>query len=217
MTDKKYILTTHVWSDGPAQALREFLIKNKRDFIWIGHPLYYSKKILGSGYSVFKKGLETDKRYFKSRNLSGPIKYALEVGLNIIFLLSLKPNKEYTYIGYNNLNALSGIILRKLGKVSQTIYYVIDYTPKRFNNRLLNYIFHKIDQFCIKYADETWSLNEKAMHDARKRFYNFNAYQKGFSKQKEIPMGFWKERISLKKFDEINKKQIAFLGNILEQ
>ena len=214
MEDKKYILATHVWSDGPSQALREYLIKNRCDFIWIGHPLFYSKKITGSGYSIFIKGREIKNKYFSPHKLVEPVKYIWEIWLNIVFVWKTKASQNYIYIGYNNLNAFSGIILKKLGKVSKIIYYVIDYTPKRFDNKLLNFLFHKIDQFCVKYADETWNLNEKAMNDARKKFYNFDAYQKGFSIQKEIPMGFWKKRIKLKSFEEINKKQIVFLGNI---
>lgn len=217
MADKKYILATHVLSDGPSQALREYLIKKEQDFVWIGHPLFYSKKILGSGYSIFVKGQEIKKKYFSPHKLIEPVKYAWEIWLNIIFVWKLKVSHDYVYIGYDNLNAFSGIILKKLGRISKVVYYVIDYTPKRFNNRLLNYIYHRIDQFCVKYADETWSLNEMAMNNARKKYFNFNVYQKGFSIQKEIPMGFWKERIQLKKFNEINKKQIVFLGNILEK
>lgn len=217
MANKKYILATHVWSDGPSQALREYLIKKERDFIWIGHPLYYSNNILGSGYSVFLEGIEKSKKYFPPHKLIEPIKYFWEILLNIFFVWKLRINNEYIYIGYNNLNAFSGIILKKLGLVSRVVYYVVDYMPKRFNNRLLNYVFHKIDQFCVKYSDETWNLNEKAMNDARKKFFGFDAYQKGFSAQKEIQMGFWKERIELKSFDDINKKQIVFLGNILEK
>lgn len=217
MIKQKYILATHVWNDGPAQAFQEYLIKQKYDFLWIGHPLFYSEKITGSGYSIFIEGQEVRKRYFKARQLSGPIKYVLEILLNILFTWRLKSNQEYIYIGYNNLNAFSGILLKKTGRVAKTIYYVIDYTPQRFSNSFLNYIYHKIDQFCIKYSDETWSLNERAMNNARKKFYNFDAYQQGFSDQKEIPMGFWKERISLKTFDEINKKQLVFMGSILEK
>ncbi|MFH1048218.1 MAG: glycosyltransferase [Patescibacteria group bacterium] len=215
--NNKYILATHVWSDGPSQALREYLIKNKQDFVWINHPLFYSKKIAGSGYSIFVKGQEIKKRYFSSWKLWEPIKYIVEIFLNIIFIFSVSNTNDYVYIGYNNLNALSGIFLKKTGKVKKVIYYVIDYTPRRFENRLLNYIFHKVDQFCVKYADETWNLNEKAMNNARKKFYNFDAYKKGYSVQKEVPMGFWKDRIKLKNFNEINKKQIVFMGHLIEK
>lgn len=215
--NNKYILATHVWNDGPSQALQKYLIKKERDFLWIGHPLFSSKKISGSGFSFFVRGQDVNKKYFSSWKLWGPVKYILEILLNFIFVFKLKSSRSYIYIGYNNLNTFSGIILKKIGKVKKVIYYVIDYTPKRFNNNLLNYVFHKIDQFCIKYADETWSLNEKAMNKARKKFYNFDAYKKGYSIQKEVPMGFWKDRIKLKNFSEINKKQIVFIGHLIEK
>lgn len=215
--DKKIIIATHVWSDGPSQALREYLIDKQADFIWIGHSLYYSKDRDGSGYEIFSKGKVREKRYKKPENLLLPFKYLSEIVLNIYFVFKIKPAKSSIYIGYNNLNTLSGIFLRKIRKVSKVVYYVVDYTPKRFDNSLLNHLFHKIDQFCVEHADETWNLNEKAMNNARKKFYNFNAYKKGFSVQKEVPMGFWKKRIKIKSFEKIDKKQIVFLGNLMEK
>ena len=213
----KVILAVHVWRDGPAQALRDYLIKKEADFMWISHPLYYSSKIDGSGWEIFSRGKSSQKKYLKVRNLPLPLKYSLEILLNIWFVLFQKNDEECLYIGYNSLNAFSGIILRKLGKVSKAIYYCVDYTPKRFENRILNLIFHRMDQFCVKHADETWGLNEKAMAAARKRFYNFDVYHEGYSQQKEVPMGFWKERIKIKSFDEINKRQIVFMGSMLEK
>jgi glycosyltransferase involved in cell wall biosynthesis len=213
----KYIISAHVLNDGPAQALRDYLIKNKGDFLWITHPLFYLKKLGGSGYQFFLNGKEVKKVYFGSCRMWEPIKYICEILLNLFFVFKLKNSKDYIYIGYDNLNAFSGVILKKFGLVKKSIYYVVDYTPKRFANKVLNYIYHKIDQFCVKYSNETWSLNEKAMNEARKKFYNFDAYQKGFSIQKEMPMGFWKDRIVLKDYKDINKNQIVFLGVVLKK
>lgn len=39
------------------------------------------------------------------------------------------------FIGFESINALAGIILRKLGKVKTVIYYVSDYSPKRFGSQ----------------------------------------------------------------------------------
>jgi glycosyltransferase involved in cell wall biosynthesis len=213
----KFILAVHVWRDGPAQALRDYLIKQKADFMWISHSLYYSKKVDGSGLELFKNGQKYRKKYSKAINLPLPLKYFSEALLNIWFVLFQKTEKDCLYIGYNSLNALSGIILRKLGKVSKAIYYCVDYTPKRFENKFLNLIFHKIDQFCVKHVDETWGLNETAMAAAREKYFKFDVYTKGYSRQKEVPMGFWKKRIEVKNFDEINKKQVVFMGTMLEK
>ena len=144
MIANEYILSTHVFNDGPAQALREYLIKKEASFVWIGHALFYSKRIKGSEYSIFCKGREAKNKEYKSRNISGPIKYIIEICLNIFFVCRIKNSKHCVYIGYNNLNAFSGILLKKIGMVSRVVYYVIDYMPKRFDNRALNYIFHKL-------------------------------------------------------------------------
>jgi glycosyltransferase involved in cell wall biosynthesis len=215
--NRNIIIATHVWSDGPSQALREYLIDKKVDFVWLGHPLYFSLERNGSGFEVFSKGKEFRKKYLHPRRSPMIIKYFLEIILNLFFVYQIKPAKNSVYIGYDNLNTLSGLFLKKVGLVSKVIYYVVDYTPKRFENPLLNSIYHKIDQFCVKYSDETWNLNERAMNDARRKYHHFNAYQKGFSIQKEVPMGFWKRRINLKGYNQIAQKTLVFMGNIIKK
>ncbi|GMX59654.1 MAG: hypothetical protein MNSN_06590 [Minisyncoccus archaeiphilus] len=213
----KYILSSHIVSDGPSQALRDYLIKNGRDFLWISHPLFYKKGFKGSGFVNYLEGEKKKEEYFRQLNLFLPLKYLMEIFLNILFVLRLKNHRQYEYIGYDNLNAFSGVILKKIGAVKKSIYYVVDYTPRRFDNSLLNYIYHKIDQFCVKYCDETWSLNEKVMNAARKKFYNFDAYKKGYSIQKEVPMGYWGDRLELLQYSNLKKNQIVFLGTLLEK
>lgn len=212
----KYILSSHIVSDGPSQALRDYLIKNSRDFLWISHPLFYKKGFKGSGFVNYLEGEKKKEKYFKQLNLFLPLKYLVELLLNILFVLRLKNHRQYEYIGYDNLNAFGGVLLRKIGIVKKSVYYVVDYTPRRFDNSLLNYIYHKIDQFCVKYCDETWSLNEKAMNAARKKFYNFDAHKKGYSIQKEVPMGYWGDRIRVKEFQEGNRSLVYF-GSLLKQ
>lgn len=214
----KYILVTHVWSDGPSQALKEYFIKKKKEFVWIEHPLYYSDKIGGSKAISFSNGVEVSRNEYNKKRKNEILKYLGEIIFNIRIIAKSGDYSGCNYIGYNNLNTLSGIILKKLGKISKVFYYVVDYTPKRFDNKILNFIYHKIDQFCVMKADETWNLNEKAMNNARKNFYNFDSYRTGYSIQKEIPMGFWSDRIKIREFKSINnKKQIVFIGSLLEK
>jgi|GEM_PF-602834 len=42
------------------------------------------------------------------------------------------------FIGLESINALAGIFLRKIGRVDTVIYYVFDYSPNRFQNKLFN-------------------------------------------------------------------------------
>ena len=72
------------------------------------------------------------------------------------------------FVGIDNLNALAGIFLRKLGAVRRVAYYVIDYTPRRFANPLLNRLYHWIDRTCVRHADVIWNLSSR-MHKVRAR------------------------------------------------
>lgn len=70
------------------------------------------------------------------------------------------------FIGLESINALAGIILRRLGKIKTVIYYVSDYSPKRYQNNLFNQVYLWLDRYCAMHADYIWDVS-KAMHPAR--------------------------------------------------
>jgi glycosyltransferase involved in cell wall biosynthesis len=41
------------------------------------------------------------------------------------------------------------------------IFYVIDYTPKRFENKIFNTLYFLLDVFCAKNADYIWSVSKR--------------------------------------------------------
>lgn len=212
--DKKIVIATHVYTDGPAQAFREYLIKKHVDFLWIGHPLFYNEKLKSSGYEMFLGGELIEEKYRKIKKIPSLLSYIKDVVLTISYVWKFSKKHKFTsFIGYNNLNAFAGIILRKLKKVTKIVYFVIDYTPKRFKNKFLNKIYHRLDQFCVKHADETWNLNEEAMNRARKKFWNFDSYK--YSEQKTVPMGFWGKRIQ--ENQNFNASSLIFMGHIIKQ
>ena len=159
--NKKIIVATHVYADGPAQALRDYLISSKAArALFIGHPLFYNRMLKGSGYELYEKGERKKISYPEIKRLPEIIAYFKAVVLNIIWAIRFG-KKWDLYVGSNNLNAFSGVVLRWLGIVDKTAYYVIDYTPKRFNNPILNWIYHCLDRFCVKNCDETWNLSAR--------------------------------------------------------
>jgi hypothetical protein len=44
-------------------------------------------------------------------------------------------------------------MLKAFGLVGKSVFYVIDYTPTRFNNRVINKIYNLLNLVCVKYAD----------------------------------------------------------------
>ena len=131
----------------------------------------------------------------------------------MFYVLKQQGGYDY-YIGFNNLNAFSGLLLRKMGKIDKCIYYVVDYTPNRFTNPILNKIYHWMETYCARHCDETWNLSWR-MVEAREKFKNVKLKECGL--QKVVPMGVWLDNVVQLKENEINKNQLVFMGHILKK
>lgn len=88
-----------------------------------------------------------------------PVRYLWEYFKTVQYF-SKQPHID-AYIGIDPLNALAAIKLRKMGKVSKAIFFTADYSPKRFKNSILNFMYHSIDRYCVKHADEVWSVSAR--------------------------------------------------------
>ncbi len=211
LENSKIIIVTHVYATGPAQDLKEYLINNKiKKLLFIGHPLFFDKKLNGSGYEIYENGKQMKEKYKKIKKMPVSYTYLKDVFLNLIW--PYKNNTKWNlYIGNDNLNTFSGILLKWLGKVDKVVYYVIDYNPNRFQNKLLNKIYHILDQFCVKYSDETWNLSPR-MEPARKEYFGFSG-----GNQHTVSVGIWFKRIKQLDFSQIKKHQAVFMGHILEK
>lgn len=210
-TKSKIIIATHVYTTGPAQDLKEYLLNNKIDkLFFIGHPLFFSPKLNGSGYEIYNNGKLIKKNYQKIRKIPEILSYLKDIWLNIYWIFISRDQYDL-FIGIDNLNAFTGIILKWLGRAKKTVYYVIDYNPVRFNNKILNRIYHISDQFCVKYSDETWNLSA-VMKTARKKYFNFSG-----GNQIEVPIGIWFKRIKRLDFDQINHHMLVYMGHITKK
>lgn len=137
-------------------ALLKYLSRFNIDFIQLTHPLQ------GTGSSfvnieVEGKIFRSQLRMFKFSNLL--IKSIAELAFTTIYLS--KRNDITLYIGIDPLNVLPGLILKLFGKINKTVFYTADYANNRFENRLLNSIYHFIDKLACKYSDEVWNVSTR--------------------------------------------------------
>mgnify|MGYP001589972463 CR=1 FL=1 len=203
------VIATHVYTTGPAQDLKDYLNgETIENLLFIGHPLFFDKKLKGSGFEKYIKGKLIVEDYSQIKKTAAIISYFKDVWLTVKWVLQSGEQWDL-FVGSDNLNALAGIILKKLGHVKKVIYYVIDYNPYRFENKVLNYIYHKIDQFCVRHADETWNLSPR-MEWGRKKYFGFTG-----GHQKVVPVGVWTERLnpSVKKIPN----SLVFMGHITKK
>jgi len=124
---KKIVIATHVFSPGTSQALRDYLLREGKEVMFIGRPLFGN---------VFTWTL-----------------WAIHTLLQVI----KAGKRFDLYVGSNNLNAFMGILLKRMGLVKKVVFFTPDYSHQRFKNRLLNNFYHGLDYYCLKKADLVWN------------------------------------------------------------
>ena len=211
---QKVVISTHTWATGfPESELKKYLNQKQiSQLLWIGHPLTYHPRLNGSSFELYHHGQLSKSSYRKIVKIPSLLAYIKDIWLNIWYVWKTKETYDY-YIGIDNLNAFSGWILKKLGKTKYCIYYVIDFTPKRFENKLINKLYHALETFCAKHCDETWNLSHTLI-EGRQKFKGVSPY---CGIQRVVPMGIWFHEVKRVEFAAVQKQQLVFMGHILEK
>ncbi len=113
-------------------------------------------------------------------------------------------------IGLESVNALAGIFLRKIGRVKKVVYYVSDYSPKRYPQKWFNAVYLWLDRFCAMHADYIWDVS-KAMQPAR--------IKAGLNPQKSapvihVPNGLYKNQIKANPVSKIDRHSMVYMGTL---
>jgi glycosyltransferase involved in cell wall biosynthesis len=205
-------IVTHIFSSGPALDLEIFLQKKTRGLLLIGHPFSFTKD-----QSSFFRSYENGKllKEYKALPLRLPSPFIYVKELILTFLWILKDNKKIDlYIGSDGFSGYMGLLLKKLGKVKEVILYTIDFVPNRFENPVLNYLYHFFDKQCLKKCKIIWNVSP-AMETARSEIKSLN--KNNFSPQITVPLGVWYDRIPKLKLSERNNFSLIYMGHLLEK
>lgn len=199
---------------GPSHEIRTYLLEHKiGKLIFITHPLTYLKEFYKESSTVayYTDGKLKQKKIAFHWVLPEPLLYVKDVLYTLYWCLKAERKCDF-YVGVDPLNAFSGILLKRLGRVDKVIYLSIDYFTQRFENNILNKIYHATDKFCVAFADETWNLSIY-MALAREKYNHMNL--KKYNRQYTVPVGAWFHKIKRKPFERIDKKKIVFIGNFM--
>lgn len=201
------VLVSHITaSKGSAQALEEYLQQQKATFGVIFHPLY-GFEIKQSIWRYYQEGKLVQEKKIDRKNQSSTVTFITDLWLTIKILKIHSPKNVGLMICLNPLNALAGLILRKLGKTKKTILYSVDYANKRFNNILLNLIYHLLDSFAAKHSDYCWSITQPIREIRRKM---------GVKEQKNILVPNGLDTTSLPKTPNIAQKNLFYIGHLTQ-
>lgn len=182
---KSVVIATHVFSPGTSQAFYKYCRRKKYRTVFIEHALF------GNPLTWFWGSVDTFWRTFKF-------------------------NKKFDlYLGSNRLNAAVGIILKKAGRVKKVIYFSPDWSENRFNNKILNYIFQKLDYFCLKYSDIVWNSSHQMKIDPMMRERLLLGYPKVWlKKQIQLPDGC--DLFPVNPLEKIDRYRVGFVGHLIK-
>lgn len=144
--------TTFAW--GPEELLAIYL-RNCTEVLFIHHPFDYMTNH-PSCYEIFRSGIKQEERKIGS-TYSPTISYVKDLIVTVYVVLKQK-QKYDLFVGVDPLNALAGLFLKTIGKTDKVIFYPIDYTPQRFKNRFMNFVYHSVEMYCATHCDNLWAV-----------------------------------------------------------
>ncbi|MDO8621198.1 MAG: glycosyltransferase [Candidatus Levybacteria bacterium] len=212
----RIVISLHEFYEaGSAYELRNFLLENyKADMLFISHPLLLRKESynFSSRYEYFKDSILIKKNNAFHWVLPEPFLYIKDFLYTLIWTIFIG-QKYDLFFGYNPLDAFCGILLRSIGRVKKVVYYNIDFTPIRFQNKILDYIYHLFDKYAAYYADLNWVGTKRTI----KARINYGLSLKRMAKTIIVPDGNHSLRIKQKKSSQVKKENIVYLGGIYKK
>ena len=201
------VVVAHTYTTGPPQILRDYLKIRSHNLLYIGHPFSYRKE-LRSKSNFYHKGRNIRNRTFPGISNS-LLLFARDIIATIFFVLSSKCKFDI-YIGADCLNAYTGLILKKLGRTNKVICYTMDYAIKRFENPILNHLYHSLDKNVQKNVYSIWNVSD-IMFKAR---ISLRKPKKHDAPQFVVPVGVDFSKINRSTSNQVNMNRIAYMGGL---
>ncbi len=167
-------------TNGNVEPVTTFFVPKVASFTLLDQP-HTGSTIVEPIVERYKGGMRTEKRTLNFWYLR-PF-YAILQTLNLtdndthllfkvrdllsVVLVGLQGKFHYDYfIGFESINTIAGLWLKKFGRVKRVIYYVSDYSPHRYSNPWFNRLYVWLDRYCCYHADFIWDVSQ-AMQPAR--------------------------------------------------
>lgn len=176
------VIVTHHATTGPSDALEDYLRLRCRRLVVIEHG-FGSATAAGTTVRVWEREYLAHRfRVPWTARLPGPVTWMKDAILSLVFVTTLSRRRRFDrYIGIDSLNATAGLLLRKLGRVQNVVFWTIDYAPDRFGSAPLNALYLALDRRCVARCDETWNLSPRMEAGRRQRGVE--------GPQRVVPMG----------------------------
>jgi glycosyltransferase involved in cell wall biosynthesis len=199
-----YAIAANGFAEGPAQALRDYVVEGGARVVTILHPLTREQ---GTRHVVttYRDGQAVDERTIRVP-LRPPASYAFDP------LVPLLPPRVETWFGFNPLACARGLAARRFGRARRVVLWSVDFVPDRFGaGTLATRVYDRVDRTCCRSADARVELSEAA-RDARNRRHRLAS---DATPTHVVPMGAWLDRVPTTGPDGFRRRRVVFLGHLV--
>lgn len=203
----RFIIVTHEYTTGAPQRLDEYLSQHAKSVTFIGHPLRFAKD-RRSHTHVSSPGSHGPEIYSPYTFRSEALVLCKDIILTVWW--GMMSGKKDVYIGVDSVNAVIGLLFRKLGLVQRVVYFSIDYVPNRFASQFLNRFYLWLDQVAVKNCDVVWNMSMQTVVE-RENHGLSKVYR---AKQIHVPMGT-EGRIRPVPFAHVKRYHVVHMGHIV--
>ncbi|MEK7472798.1 MAG: glycosyltransferase [Patescibacteria group bacterium] len=208
-------------TNGMIEPMLKFFLPKTKHFILIDEPHPGSDRVIPviEIYSNGKLVKKTTSSMFVSwlypflmmQNTVGTrIPFKIRDFLSVLDVTIGKKNKYELFIGLESINALAGVVLKKLGFVKTVVYYVSDYSPSRYKSGWFNKLYLFLDRLAIANVDYLWDVST-AMMPAR---IKTGLDPKFISKVIHVPNAMYPEQINYLPFEKTEEHSLIFAGTL---
>jgi glycosyltransferase involved in cell wall biosynthesis len=197
-------IVSNGFADGPAQALRDYLVSRESTVVTIFHPLTPEQ---GTHHRVatYADGGQVEERIVRLP-LGPPASFVLDP-----FVPLLPPNVD-AWFGFNPLACARGLVARATGRARRVFLWSVDFVPDRFGRGTLpTRIYDRLDALCCRRADARIELSDAA-RNARNRRHNV---EPDSPTAHVVPMGAWIDRVPTTPPDGFRQRRVVFLGHLV--
>jgi glycosyltransferase involved in cell wall biosynthesis len=196
-------IVSNGFADGPAQALRDYLVARNIRVVTMFHPLTPEQ---GTRHriAVYADGAQVRERIVRLP-LKPPASFALDP------FVPLLPAQVDAWFGFNPLACARGLVARGQRRARRVVLWSVDFVPDRFGpGTLPTRIYDRIDRLCCNRADARVELSEAA-RNGRNRRHDLP----GSAHAYVVPMGAWIDRVPTTPPDGFRQRRVVFLGHLV--
>jgi glycosyltransferase involved in cell wall biosynthesis len=202
--ESTFVLATNGFGDGPAQALRDYLIAQEaRGVIMVNHPLSLEDAGLHT-VTTYSNGSKSVREYRLPNR--PPYTFPLDP------LVPLRLPRCTAWFGFNNLGTLRGLVRRRFGRTLTVCYWAVDFVPNRFGDGIATRVYENVDRIACMRSDMRVELSTAAL---QARSMSLGLDEMAMAPAIVVPMGAWLSRAPRATEDSWNNQTVVYLGHLV--